>query len=286
MNDTLEEDIMQLKKEIWSIAKKTIPAIRESIAILQPGGSTEHLQAAITANANKIANCQAQLSAAANTIAACQEDLKTATASIQTLQEADTQTTKSIEKLNSDLTTGLLSKQQQIASLSRDYFRLEEDMKELQSALTETSTNLANLTRTVENLPKPEGVDSITLLYDKKSTDPAINMGKPGGWQTGEFIDFDFTKYKRLRFYGRLYNVDGFCDYDLVNRESILMTMFVPFVGGNGFRGLTASVLQNKLSIALQYGFTYTWDVNLQTFKFERVRNQPTYYIYRIEGVS
>lgn len=128
-------------------------------------------------------------------------------------------------------------------------------------------------------------VEIVDLLYDKNSSDPALNWGKPNGIQSNTITNnLDFTKYKKLRFYFQAYfkdegntGVSSSCcimDFDNYSGTTYKAGMLTPYYAG-AWRNMgfwaTVPLAKNSLYVAMMFDGS--------------TQSGTSYFVYKIEGI-
>lgn len=128
-------------------------------------------------------------------------------------------------------------------------------------------------------------IESVELIYDKNSSDPALNWGKTDGIKSDTTVSsVDFSRYKKLKFYFQCYFYDEgntgvscsccIMDFGNYSGSTYKAGMLTPYYS-NGWRTMgfwaTVPLAKNSLYVAMMY------DGNTQT--------SASYFVYKIEGI-
>ena len=158
------------------------------------------------------------------------------------------------------------------------------------SQISTINTNLTNLTNKVEDLEDTvldlnTGASSSTyeVVYDRSSTDTAVNHNYPNGIKIGYSLTMDLSKYTYLRVFFSLENNSAQSFIKLTDRER---PDFLAIASNTS----TTKYYTVKFSVPLTLSRFVTNLYNIFTFdssgNFTREvnNNNEDFYVYRIEG--
>lgn len=160
-----------LQKEVYSIAKKQIPEIKQQLSALSPGG-------------DETINSQLQ---------SLSQSVGSLSTRVDAVEDQNTTMSTDIDEIESDVHRIDL----QAASATLSIEDLQDSLSSLQSAIT-------SLTDRVENLEDNSSATQMTVIYDWESTDEDENRGMTNGFYAGLGINHNFSQYKYIKLYFRV----------------------------------------------------------------------------------
>lgn len=125
------------------------------------------------------------------------------------------------------------------------------------------------------------------LIYDMDSEDENVNRGFTSGMKGTNYIQLDFSQYKSIRIYARLYTSNCVQEIPVKNRKVAQTAMVVtgsnPIIISSLNILFTIEPLLNSLQVGA-YG-KYTFSSETGTFTLESGASNDNFYVYRIEGI-
>lgn len=125
------------------------------------------------------------------------------------------------------------------------------------------------------------------LIYDMDSEDENVNRGFTSGMKGTNYIQLDFSQYKSIRIYARLYTSNCVQEIPVKNRKVAQTAMVVtgsnPIIISSLNILFTIEPLLNRLQVGA-YG-KYTFSSAEGTFTLESGASNDNFYVYRIEGI-
>lgn len=137
------------------------------------------------------------------------------------------------------------------------------------------------------NTNTPLKSDGTVVIYDMDSEDENVNRGFTSGMKGGDYLQMDFSQYKKIRIYARLYTSDCVKEIPVKNRKAAQTAMVVtgsnPIIISSLNILFTIEPLLNRLQVGA-YG-KYTFSSAEGTFTLESGASNDNFYVYRIEGI-
>ena len=160
--------------------------------------------------------------------------------------------------------------------------------------VTHVCENISTIPSDATLQPKNEYVESgqtgagqTELIYDMDSTDASINHGFTSGMKGGDYIDADYSQYRKVRIYARLYNANCVQEVAVKNRKyaDITLNAASPTPTVLSFLKLQMSLepYLNRLQV-MAYA-RYAFSTSSGTFTLDYGLTSETFYVYRIEGI-
>lgn len=125
------------------------------------------------------------------------------------------------------------------------------------------------------------------VIYNMDSEDENVNRGFTSGMKGTNYIQLDFSQYKSIRIYARVYSSNCVQEIPVKNRKLTDITFF-----GAGSNPIILSILKVLFTIEpslnrLQIGAyaKYTFSSATGTFTLESGASNDNFYVYRIEGI-
>lgn len=132
------------------------------------------------------------------------------------------------------------------------------------------------------------GAGQTELIYDMDSTDASINHGFTSGMKGGDYIDQDYSQYRKVRIYARLYNANCVQEIAVKNRKyaDITLNAASPTPTVFSFLKLQMSLepYLNRLQV-MAYA-RYAFSTSSGTFTLDYGLTSDSFYVYRIEGIK
>lgn len=227
---SLENTTDDLKKQVWNLIKNVIPKLEAKIEN-SSGGTDDN--SALETKLNQLENQLNQLKNTTlpeleNQIASKDTDTLQNQISVLQSQTNDLINTAipDIENKVSNITNTLVPEiKNQINEIENTSAQIENDISEI------TDTIIPELEDMIENSQgSASGGETWTTVYDKTSTDSAINWGYPAGITASKGListSIDFTPYKFIRVY---YTKGTYSIYRDFNIEEVRnATSYIPY---------------------------------------------------------
>ena len=165
----------------------------------------------------------------------------------------------------------------------------------IRGEVTHVCENISAIPTDATSHPENEYVESgqtgagqTELIYDMDSTDASINHGFTSGMKGGDYIDQDYSQYRKVRIYARLYNANCVQEVAVKNRKyaDITLNAASPTPTVFSFLKLQMSLepYLNRLQV-MAYA-RYAFSTSSGTFTLDFGLTSETFYVYRIEGIK
>ena len=205
--NTLESDIATIDSSIDEIAT-SIDGINNNLSLLL-STSNSHGQSIseINEELTTLNSSVSSMSTTVSNLSTQQTALSNNFYPLQTEHDNLMDDFESLKTLHYALTTTVSNQGVQQNGFASSLEGLESDLSTL-------STTVSALEDTVSNLPtgeEPVEADEIIVVYDRSSTDSAINRNLPDGIVIGNSISLDLSAYSSIRI---------FCDFDGVGAQA------------------------------------------------------------------
>lgn len=243
--EQINSAVEQLKKEVWYIAKITVPEILKVLKSI-PMEEIKGMSSRVTTCENKITNVESGLAICNTGIANLQERMTACENSIGTL--------------------GTLS----------------SAISALQQWKSGVDANLQSLASQIEELGNSG--DKYDVIYDNESDDPAINRNHPEGIVGGTVISFTKKDYKRIKLYGSLNKIDAVATCYMDKRVGTDVSLIATSALLDKFYLLRVALAKTGTSFTVNFSASYIINMSNNTFSYSRARPDPNYFIRRVEG--
>ena len=205
-------------------------------------------------------------------------DITTINNSISTINTSITSLDGSVSSLNNSVS----SINGSITSLGNDVQSLNNSVSTINGNITTINSSIGTINTQISSMEK------VTVLYDKKSNDSAINRGYTAGILGQTNLSIDLTGYQYVRIYFTIYNYSA---YNVVlTSKAVVMSLDNPISNmcyvNDKVEYLVSGALQNT-----SFCFYASYNVSSKIFTpvfFYGASQQPSgyYFDHRIEGVK
>ena len=228
------------------------------------------LDTKVTTNTNSITSTNNKVTTNTNSITSIKND-------ISSLKTKDTSLSSSITSLQKDYTS-LVNKTNGMAlayeTISAQNEQFEKDITSLKSqiaALTGGSINSGGL--------------KTGVIYDMRSTDASINLGKTTGLVGSTSLAMDLTKYTYVRVFAMLntYEAQSFVKITDRKRADFTLSNIATNMRALNYLKYTVATTLDRFQVAYYGSFTY--DTTTKAFTATNGAKHDNFYIYRIEGI-
>ncbi len=306
------QEIQNIKNQLAS-QLEAIEEIESNIfSISQTVGSHENGLSQLTSSVSSINSQIAQLSSAFENMT---DDIETNTSSISSLNSSLSKIEDDIEANSSaisDVNSSLSSLQDSvellssivsqhsssILSLRSDIVGIATTASSAENAVSGLSNQITTLSNTITtNTSKINALEqqienlsseTVDVLYDMYSEDSAINHNFTSGMKGGNYLQTDFSQYKKIRIYARLYNANAVQEFFVKNRKLADMTLI-----GVSATPTVLSFLKVQMNLepylnrfqVMAYA-KYVFSTSSGTFTLDFGMTSNSFYVYRIEGIK
>lgn len=293
----IENAVGQLKKEVWYIARVTIPKLKKEIeGISAPDLSG--INATLSSHSSKLAGLEKTLDNVNSDLFACEENVKACQQNIAGFQAKIGQCEQGISSLSgqlSSLSSDIAQTQSDIAQAQSDIQGLKSRLSSCEeicsgynadkSALETWKSGIESRLAALETEGGSSFVEKLDVIYDNKSEDPEINRGFTNGMVGGDAISFNFSKYRKVRFYATMEKNDAIAECYIANRRNNEVCLHTINLGLNKMMYLKVNFTAAADKLTVNYAGWYLTDTSTGEITFTRDRGNVNYFIYRIEGV-
>lgn len=324
--EAIESQLSSLNQTVSS-HESTISSLSNSLSSInsqvgQISSDLESLESDVQSNTSSISSINSSLSEIESDIEANANAISGANSSIGTLQTSLDQLTTVVNQhsssiltmgvdiadavttaneaqiaasgLDSQITTlsnAVTSNTSKVNALETDVGSLEDTTSTLQTSVSELSQSLTTLSQTVSSLEEQIAAasgETVETLYDMDSDDSTINHGWTSGMKGGNYLDTDYSQYRKVRIYARLYNANCVQEVSVKNRKyaDITLNAASPTPTVLSFLKLQMSLepYLNRLQV-MAYA-RYAFSTSSGTFTLDFGLTSETFYVYRIEGIK
>ena len=160
----------------------------------------------------------------------------------------------------------------------------------IQGAVTHVCENIRAIPTDATLQPVNEFLEAqpqTVVIYDMDSEDENVNRGFTSGMKGGDYIDQDYSQYRKVIIYARLYNANCVQEVPVYNRKYTDVTLTAaassPIIFCFLKVMLSTEPLLNKLQIGA-YG-RYNFSSGTGSLTLDTGISNSAFYVYRIEGI-
>lgn len=324
--ESLEDSIGQIEQSLSS-QENSITSLNNSISSLssqatQLSSSLQTLSAQVDAHGTSISTINSTLTSISDTVEDNTVALSTANSNISALQTSINQISSIVDQhsgsilsmsvdlgtvsntaeeaysLATSVNTSLSNLSSTVASNVGKVSVLESDVSTLESSTTALQTSVDGLTSSVNTLSSALSslenqianlpTEQTEVIYDMDSTDASINHGYTSGMSGGNYIDQDYSIYRKIRVYARLYNANCVQEFAVKNRKYVDMTLVAasPTPTVLSFLKMQMNLEPYLSRLQVMAYARYVFSNSTGTFTLDYGLSTNTFYVYRIEGIK
>lgn len=299
---TIILSIEKLKKEIWAINKKKIPALQEQISCAG-GVDTSEIYALLEEHQFKLNNLSSSLTSLetkiqtnTNGITSLNNKVSENEGEISSIREEISQLQTSLSSLNSSLNelslevksnaTSITQNYNQISSCKDKLNTLEEDL----SQTTQTSNDALALAQEVKNQVEGLGnggsssASQSVLIFDMRDSDENINLGYTSGLHKGDKLTLTLSEYRFLKVYATFSgSYESQIIIDLANKKGYYFTL--PMWRGNYLEFIRIRIPTNLKTFIFDSYVQISFESSPPSFTIADADTKASFVIYRMEGI-
>ena len=292
-DDSLNSQLQELKEEMGnidlSIINQTLIEHDNKLnsyneEIDEISNNVENLNNNVASNSEKIISQETRISSLESGITELEKEVDVNSENITAVQEkVDT-----VELSLTQLQTTVGENGERIEVLESSDASQTSEIEELNNLISTLNSTASTLQAEIEVLKAQ--MDSIkvpktVVIYDKNSTDEAVNLGYPDGIVGYKNVSIDFTPYTRVRIYATIYNCDVQKEVILANRNKNDISFYAQSASPKVFFNFKVLIPFTLTRFQTAGYGKWTWSATEGVLSVESGTTTENVYVYRIEGI-